>query len=132
MRRLLLFPGVTFSLKGNSIPNDGSRVLITDINPNGDNDEDALICRSETTISGLGDWYLHPTLPSINPEDRIASHDQPPDRGWLSKLDIDSEGHRLVRLRRASDTAEAGVFTCHIPGDIGTSASVIIYYPRES
>ena len=130
--RLLHFPGVTFSLKGNSIPNNGSRVLITDINPDGDNDEDDLICRSETTISrlsGIGDWYLHPTRVSTSPGDRITG--QLPDRGWLSILALDSESHRLVRLRRASDTAEEGVFTCDIPGDIGTFASVIIYYASE-
>ena len=133
--QLYHFPGVTFSLKGNSIPTNGSRVLITDINPNGVNNEDALICRSESTISGLsgtGDWYLHPTRASTNPDDRIAS--PPADRGWLRNRGIDTESHRLVRLRRASDTAEEGVFTCHIPGDIGTSesASVIIYYASES
>ena len=39
---MLHFSGVTFSLKGDSIPTDGSgRVRITDI---GYNDETALIC----------------------------------------------------------------------------------------
>ena len=67
---------MTFSLTGyDSIPSDGSgRVLITDINPNGDNNEDALICRSETSISGnapVGDWYLHLTEMSTNTSDRV-------------------------------------------------------------
>ena len=58
---------MTFTLRGNSIPTDGSgRALITDINPNGDNDEDALICRSEEDISTIGDWFLHPTEMSID------------------------------------------------------------------
>ena len=42
--------GVTLSLRGNSIPTDGSgRIIITDINPDGDpnNLEDALKCLSE-------------------------------------------------------------------------------------
>ena len=41
---LLLFIsiGVILSLRGNSIPNGGSgRIVITDINPDGVNDEDA-------------------------------------------------------------------------------------------
>ena len=73
--------GVTFSLTGNdSIPTDGSgRVLITDIGPNVDdyeNNEDALICRSEIPIGipddGVGDWYLHPTEMSTDHDtDRI-------------------------------------------------------------
>ena len=55
--------GVTLSLRGSSIPTDGSgRIVITDINPDGDNNEDALICLSEVLIySGNGgDWFLHP------------------------------------------------------------------------
>ena len=68
---------MTFSLRGDSIPNDGSgRVLITDINPNVDgSNEDALICRSEiptvTQGDGVGDWYLHPTEMSTDDGDRI-------------------------------------------------------------
>ena len=119
---------MTFSLAGySSIPNDGSgRVNITDI---GDTNEDALICRSGKPISSGGNWYLHPTEMSTDEDDRIRS--PPPDRGWSRNRAIDS-GHRLVRLRRATATAEEGVFTCHIPGDFGTPVSVGIYYPSES
>ena len=122
-----------FSLNSNAIPTDGSgRVLITDI---GDNDETALICRSETdtfTSSG-GDWYLHPTEMSTDDGDRIGSGDNggPDPRGWHRNKDIDS-GHRLVRLRRGSTTAEEGVFTCHIPGEFNSPVSVGIYYPCKS
>ena len=133
MRRLLHFSAVTFSLRGDSIPTNGSRVLITDINPDGGNNKDALICRSEKTvsrISGVGDWYLHPTRISTNPGDRIMS--PPPDRGWSRNRDVDSDSHRLVRLRRSPDTAEEGVLACDIPGDDNTPASVVIYYPSES
>ena len=133
MRRLLHFSAVTFSLRGDSIPTNGSRVLITDINPDGGNNEQALICRSEKTVSGIsgvGDWYLHPTRLSIDPGDRIVS--PPPDRGWSRNRALDPDSHRLVRLRRSSDTAEEGVLTCNIPGDNNTPASVVIYYPSES
>ena len=127
---------MTFSLRGVSISTDGSgRVLITAINPNGDNNETALICRSEIPISGegVGNWYLHPTEMSTDDGDRILN----PvtiggvlDRGWNRNRDNDS-GHRLVRLRRGYDTAEEGVFTCDIPGDVNTPRSVGVYYPSE-
>ena len=125
---------MTFSLRGDdSIPTGGSgRVLITDINPNGDNNEDALICRSEIdgfTTNG-GDWFLHPTEMSTDDDDRINPDNGNPDRGWLRNRGLDS-GHLLVRLRRDSATAEEGVFTCHITGDINTPRSVGVYYPSE-
>ena len=127
---------MTFSLRGDSIPNNGSgRVLITDINPNGDSDEDALICQSEISFPGnnpFGDWYLHSTELSTDDHDRIVSNHGIPDRGWLRNRAIDSQGHYLVRLRRASDTADEGVFTCHIPGDSNTPVSLDIYYSSES
>ena len=52
------------------------------------------------------------------------------DRGWARNRGNDS-GHRLVRLRRVSATAEEGVFTCDIPGDDNTPRSLSIYYPSE-
>ena len=127
---------MTFSLRGDvSIPTDGSgRVLITDINPTGDNNEDALICRSERdtfTYSSPGNWYLHPTEMSTDSDDRIVISGYPDPRGWGRNRDLDS-GHRLVRLWRGSDTAVEGVFTCHIPGDDNTPRSVGVYYPSTS
>ena len=137
--------GVTFSLTGyDSIPTDGSgRVLITDINPNGDNDEDALICHSEidTFESEFGNWFLHPTESSTDggdPNDHsdtgdrivIGENGEPDPRGWNRSRDLDA-GHRLVTLRRASATAEEGVFTCAIHGDINIPRSVGVYYPSE-
>ena len=126
---------MSFSLRGASIPTNGSgRVLITDINPNGDNNEDALICRSEIVINFGGNWFLHPTEMSTDDVDRIvntATSDTAADRGWKRNRDIDS-GHRLVRLRRTFDTAEEGVFTCHIPGDNNTPRYLYITYPGES
>ena len=124
---MLHFTGVTFSLKGDSILTNGSgRVRITTI---GDNDEDALICRSGMPTSVYGDWYLHPSQLTTDDDYWIESSDI---RGWSRYRATDSEGHRLVRLRRATATAEEGVFTCHIPGDFGTPVSVGIYYPSES
>ena len=124
--------GVHLSLAGyDSIPTDGSgRVRINDINPNGVNDEDALICHSGKPISGdgVGDWFLHPTEMSTEDDDRIAN--PPVDRGWLRNRGSIS-GHQLVRLRRRAATAEEGVFTCDIPGDFGTPVSVGIYYAGE-
>ena len=37
-----------------------------------------------------------------------------------------------MRLKRFTATAEEGVFTCDIPGDINTPAYLGIYYPSES
>ena len=125
---------MTFSLRGDSIPTNGSgRVRITDINPNEDNNKDALICHSERNNFSGGNWYLHPTEMSINDDDRIVSGDngEPDPRGWRRNRANDSEGHRLVRLRRDSDTAEEGVFTCDIPGDDNTPRSLGIYYPSK-
>ena len=124
---------MTFSLRGDSIPTDGSgRVLITDINPNGDNDLDALICRSEinTFTSNGGNWFLHPIERSTDEGDRIVSAANP-DRGWGRNRDLDS-GQQLVRLRRRSATALEGVFTCNIAGDNNTPRALGIYYPSES
>ena len=121
------FSGVTFSLRGDSIPTDGSgHVRITDI---GDGNEDALICRSEMPTSMTGDWYLHPSQLTTDDDYKIGSNDS---RGWSSE-GTDSAGHQLVRLRR--DTGYAftleGVFTCNIPGDDNTPRALGVYYPSE-
>ena len=55
---------MTLSLRGESISTDGSgRIVITEINPDGDNNYDALICQSELPLDYHidGNWYLHPT-----------------------------------------------------------------------
>ena len=36
-----------------------------------------------------------------------------------------------MRLRRVSTTAEEGVFTCNIAGDINTPRYLGVYYPSE-
>ena len=135
--------GVTLSLRGSSIPTDGSgRIIITDINPDGDNNDDALICLSEVPISNGGDWFLHPTHQmtqhTTDESDRIENNDP---RGWLrNRATVTISGSKilqLVRLRRDDSAASEGralegVFTCDIPGDSNTPVSVGIYYPSES
>ena len=112
-------------------------ILITDISPNGDTTI-SLECGSDEIITNQsvkGDWYLHPTEQSIEEEDRIANSPQSMnDRGWRRTRDRIPgvfTPRRIVRLKRVSDTAVEGVFTCHIPGDIPTPVSVGIYYPSE-
>ena len=126
---------MTFSLRGVSISNDGTgRVVVTDIL---NTDDKALICRSERTTSEQGDWFLHPTEMSTyagDPDndtdngDRIVS--PPHNGGWNRNRGTDS-GHQLVRLKRITDTAEEGVFTCDIPGDDNTPRYLGVYYPSE-
>ena len=106
---LFILIGVTLTLRGNAISTDGSgRVVITDINPNGDNDEDALICRSE--MPGIdGNWFLHPIQQTMDESDRIESTDS---RGWsrdraTTTIGITGFG-RLVRLRRDDSVASGG------------------------
>ena len=141
---LFILIGVILSLSGNSIPTDGSgRIVITDINPDGDNDM-ALICQSELSLSDGGDWFLHPTQQTIQQttDERIEATDP---RGWRSNRATlitiitigNSEPRRRVRLRRDDSIASGGralegVFTCDIPGDTNTPVSVGIYYPSES
>ena len=137
MYTLLLFIliGVNLILRGNSIPTDGSgRIVITDINSDGDNDVDALICQSELLALSDGDnWFLHPTQQTTDGSIRIEGDDP---RGWRRNRGGHSETHRLVRLRRddsiaSGDRALEGVFTCDIPGDTNTPVYVGIYYPSE-
>ena len=126
---------MTISLSGDPIATDGSgRIVITDINPDGDNEVDALLCLSElTTLTATGNWYLHPTQQTTNESDRIDSVDS---RGYRRNRDSLIDGRRLVRLRRDDSAASGGralegVFTCNIPGDTNTPVSVGIYYPSE-
>ena len=145
MYTLLLFIliGVTLILRDSSIPTDGSgRIVITDINPDGDNDVDALLCHSEMLgLSDGGNWFLHPTQQTTDGSVRIEGDDP---RGWRrNRADItagtSADHRRLVRLRRDdsaamgdNDRALEGVFTCDIPGDTNTPVRVGIYYPSES
>ena len=125
---------MTFTLRDKSIPTSGSgRVLITDINPSGENNVYALICRSELNTSlGYSNWFLDPwstSLTSTDDEKRILSNTD--SRGWSRNRAVDSGNHNIARLRRVSDTAEEGRFTCHISGDIDSPRGLLILYPSE-
>ena len=126
---------MTLSLSGSSITTDGSgRIVITDINPDGVNTEDALICVSELSLSVNGDWYLHPTQQTTENSDKIQSTDN---RGYRRDRATLIDDRRLVRLRRDDSVASEGralegVFTCDNPEDSNTPVSVGIYYPSES
>ena len=133
---MLCITGLQFYLTGyDSIPTDGSgRILITDIGLNdystNADDAGALLCQSDVSVAaGNANWYLHPTQLSTAVGDRIQSYDP---RGWSRNRGSNSNGHRLERLKRHSNiTAEEGVFTCHVVGDINTPISVGIYYPSK-
>ena len=127
------FSGVDFILNGETIPTNGSgHVLLTDI---GSRDETALICQSDSTISDLGDgdWYLDPEQERITSTDSDERIDGDNDRGWTRNRATTIAGHRIVRLRRVSDTATEGRFTCEITGD-GNEAvrGLLVLHPSES
>ena len=140
---LFILIGVTLSLRGDPIPTNGSgRIVITDINPDGDNEdnlEGALICQSDVPTSANGDWFLHPTQQTTQHTSdgsiRIESSDP---RGWRrSRTQGSAHISRTVRLRRDDSVASGGralegVFTCDFPGDVNVPASVGIYYPSKS
>ena len=135
-----------FYLRNVSIPTDGSgRLLITDIRlRNGQritSNEDALICRSSSNVSelrifhGAGDWYIDPepveTTNTIVSGERISGID---DQGWTRNRDRENSSgiyHRVVRLKRVSETAVEGQFTCHIQNDSNNNKSLLILYPSE-
>ena len=107
-----------------NIPTDGSgRILITDIGSDNDN---ALICRTNTPNPGNGDYYLHPSMVTTSNSDRIESTDS---RGWTRNRD---QVNTLARLRRHSTSWTEGVFTCQFSGISDPPISVGVYYPSES
>ena len=130
-----------FYLRNVSIPTDGSgRLLITDIRlRNGQSstsDEDALICRSSKNVAelrishGAGDWYLDPEL--LVSGERINGIND--DRGWARNRDrvyVTGVIHHMLGLKRVSETAVEGQFTCHIPNDSNNNKSLLILYPSE-
>ena len=124
---LPLLTGIlSFSLVGyaTTIPTDGSgRILITDIGTDNDN---ALICRTNTPNPGHGNYYLHPSMVTISEGDWIESTDT---RGWLRSRDV-SNG--LARLRRDGTSWTEGVFTCLFQGISDPPISVRVYHPSES
>ena len=133
--------GVEFYLRNVSIPTDGSgRLLITDIRlRNGQrstSDEDALICRSSRNVvelrSRYGDWYIDPELVGTTKTGIRINGDSA--LGWTRNRDRENSSgsyHLVLRLKRVSETAVEGKFTCHIPNDRNNNKSLLILYPSE-
>ena len=124
------FLGLELLLNNISIPTDGSgRILVTNINSS---DTEALICQSPLPVGdGMGGWYLDhedENGTSIADEERINGING---RGWTS-ISTTIDGYRVVRLKRVSDTAVEGRFTCSIPGDSDSPRGLLILHPSES
>ena len=142
----MLMSGVEFYLDNNSIPTDSSgHLLITDISFfNGTlnaSDEEALICRPSKSISRLrtpprsSDWYLDPevveTTTTLVGGRRISGDN---DRGWTrnrGRVILNGVFYRVVRLKRVSEKALEGKFTCHVLNDTNNNKSLLILYPSE-
>ena len=136
-----------FFLRGRSIPTDGSGcLLITDISLHNSHtitsDEEALICLSSRNVVELqssqtfDSWYLDPEVKNTtNTVSGERINKKSDDRGWsVNKGQVNGEGtplQRVVRLKRVSETALEGKFTCHIPNDSNNNKSLLILYPSE-
>ena len=133
----------TTILSGDYIPTDGSGLLlITNISlTNGQtqtSDENALFChatkdvtmvRDKGDIDILGDWYLQ-----FDFETTTVIGDGNNDRGWTrdrGTVSVSGIQYRKARLKRVSQTAVEGKFTCHIPGDSNDNKYLFILYPSE-
>ena len=123
-------PGLEFLLNNITIPSDGSgRVLITDINFTSQGN---LLCQS-SSLGGLTQWYLDPedeNPTSIAEADKIHGNNF---QGWTTKRNENPvrDGLLIVRLKRVSDTAVEGRFTCRIPRDKDSPRGLLIIYPSE-
>ena len=119
-----------FLLNNITIPTDGSgRVLITDIDFTG---QGALICQS-SSLGGLTQWYLDPedeNPTSIAEADKIHGNNF---QGWTSKRNENPTRDELqiVRLKRVSDTAVEGRFTCKLPKDKNSPRGLLILHPSK-
>ena len=129
-------PGLTFSLNGQSIPNNNvTRISINDITIS-ESLSNALVCRSERTANETHQYthgYLagngNVPLGTGNEGPRIFPLD-PPERGWDTRRGV-VNNHRLHYLRRRSYAAEEGYYSCRIIDDINTPTGLYILYPSE-
>ena len=143
-----ILPGVEFFLRGRSIPTDGSgRLLITDISLysrlTSTSDEEPLICLSNRHVKELNTppdtnkWYLDSKVATTNTVTGERISEESDDRGWSVNrglVHVNGEGspkHRVVRLKRVSETALEGKFTCHITNDRNNNKYLLILYPSE-
>ena len=111
-------------LNGKRLQTDGSdhNILITTITVNGTYHE-LLLCQPELTNITLGNgdsWYLN-----------NGNLNSTGSRGWIQGSVYFFNTTNIIFLKKVSDTAEEGVFTCHIDGDINPSVSVGVYYPSK-
>ena len=131
-------------LSGDYIPTDGSgRLLITDISltygQTQTSDDSALFChatRDVITVRQLdiGDWYLQPDFETTTSTAIGDGIDGDNDLGWTRDRGSVNERrslYRQVKLRRVSQTAMEGKFTCHIPEDSNNNKYLFILYPSE-
>ena len=129
-------------LSGDYIPIDGSgRLLITDISLTSGqtqtSNDSALFCRATRDVAkvrelDIGDWYLQPDFETTTAIGKRI--DGGNDRGWTRNrgiVNVRGIYYLHVRLKRVSETAVEGKFTCHIPGDSNNNKYLFILYPSE-
>ena len=133
---------ITTILSGDSIPTDGSGLLlITDISLTNrqtqTSNDSALFCHATRDVKtvrelDIGDWYLQPDFEtSTGTGERIDGGN---DRGWMRErenVNVSRSLYRQVRLKRVSQTAVEGKFTCQFPGDSNNNKYLLILYPSE-
>ena len=128
---MYLYTGLEFLLNNILIPTDGSgRVLITDIKST---DTEALICRTPETAGGRTLWYLDHEDENVTSSDN-ASH-IPGDyfQGWKTRRNmVTSDGYKIKKLIRISDTAVEGRFICGNFQKWESAIALLILYPSES
>ena len=135
---------ITTILSGDYIPTDGSgRLLITDISltygQTQTSNDSALFCHATRDVAivrevDTGDWYLQPDFETTTAIGKRI--DGGNNRGWMRErgnvfLYKSSPLYRQVRLKRVSETALEGKFTCHIPEDSNNNKYLFILYPSE-
>jgi hypothetical protein len=127
--------GVILSLNGKSFSSNAtSRISITDI-PLGANLTTALACRSELRQENVSEWtngFLQNDgeNPNTDLDKRIRpTVDNVTTRGWDTFRDIDENDHRVHYLRRWSNNAEEGYYTCRMHNDTNPARGLYILYP---
>ena len=78
----------------------------------------------------IGDWYLEPEITTVIGE-RIDGDN---DLGWTRNrgtVNVSWIHYLQVRLKRVSETAVEGKFTCRFPGDSNNNKCLFILYPSE-
>ena len=129
-------PGITFSLNGQSIPNNNmARISINNFFVS-ESLSNALVCRSELTADETGN-YTHGYLVGNGTAPLPTADDGPvilpyglPERGWDTRRAVE-DNHRFHYLRRRDDNPEEGYYNCRITGDLNTPVGLYILYPSE-